>query len=106
MKHLALVATLATATTAQAQTDHDIMMLADSLGTMIAAEDPCGLAYDQTAIGNFIDENIPGESMDFASQLQATISIESYSMDDMSASAKTAHCRAVENSARHHGFIE
>lgn len=91
---------------AAAQSDLETMTLASNLGTVLGSEQFCGLTYDQGAIGRFIDERAPAGDMGFASFLQMSTSTQSFSNNEMSESARTAHCRAVANTARHYGFIE
>ena len=79
---------------------------AQELGTVLAAEQFCGLAYDQVAVGAWIDANVDPTDMQFAPMLQAMTGGASYILDNMTESQKTAHCRAVSQSARSAGFIE
>ena len=39
--------------------------IANDLGSVIAAETPCGMTYDQDAIGRFITERVPATDMAF-----------------------------------------
>ena len=82
-----------------------IMSLASNLGTLIGSESFCGLTFDQSAISAWITSNVPADRMDFPESLQMTILGEAGFQADMTASAKTAHCTAVSQSARHLGFI-
>jgi len=84
----------------------DLWEIADNLGYVIASEKPCGLSYDQEQIARFIDENVPGDAMDFPSSLQGSIAAAELDIQDNSPSAMTAHCRAVTNIARHYGLVE
>lgn len=84
----------------------DLWEIADNLGYVIASEEPCDLSYDQEQIARFIDENVPGDAMDFPSNLQGAIARAELDIQDNSSSAMTAHCRSVTNIARHHGFVE
>lgn len=97
---------LGLAPSANAQTDYDVSVLASRLGTMLASEQICGLDYDQQAISGFIDANVTGAALGFASELRANTGLAGYDLDEMTDSARTAHCRSVENTARHLGFIE
>lgn len=82
------------------------MELAQNLGTVIASEEFCALAYDQTAIANWIDANVDASDMSFAGTLDTMVQGTRFGLSDMSASAKTAHCRSIENTARHYGFVQ
>lgn len=82
------------------------MQIASDLGTLLASEDLCGLAYDHDAIDRFIDDYVDPSDMSFASTLQMMTDGQTFMMGDMSEAAKRAHCRAIGRTARHHGFIE
>jgi len=86
--------------------DMQRMELAQNLGTVIASEDFCGLTFDQAAIADWIDTNVDASDMSFASTLDMMVQATGFGLPDMSASAKTAHCRSVENTARHYGFVQ
>ncbi|NBE05956.1 signal recognition particle [Paragemmobacter ruber] len=106
MRKLIALSLAITASPAAAMDDLQAIMLANSLGSMIASETLCGLSYDQAAISRYIATNVPPERMDFASQLQVqTMGIE-LQLQNLSASARTAHCAAITQSARQAGFIE
>lgn len=106
MKHIMIVAFMTATTTAHAQSAYDMGVIADELAAVIAAEKECGLSYDQSSISDFIDNNVPAESMGFAPRLQMGVRMAEHSLESMSESGMTAHCRSIENTARHHGFIE
>ncbi|PIE16350.1 MAG: signal recognition particle [Rhodobacterales bacterium] len=82
------------------------MRVAQELGTLLAAEKFCGLSYNQAAIGKWIDENTDPSDMGFSSTLTMMIEGSSLMQGDMSESSKTAHCRSIERTAHHYGFIE
>lgn len=84
----------------------DSMQKAQELGTLLAAEKFCGLSYDQAAIGTWIDENTDPSDMGFSGTLTMMTEGSSFMQGDMSESSKTAHCRSIERTARHFGFIE
>lgn len=86
--------------------DMQRMELAQNLGTVIASEEFCDLAYDQAAISEWIDTNVDASDVSFASTLDMMVQGTRYGLPDMSGSAKTAHCRSVENTARHYGFVK
>lgn len=83
-----------------------MMRLASSLGQIIGAETVCGLAYDQAAITAFIDERVDPAQLDFAATLNMTVMGGQYNAEEWSGTARAAQCRAVENTARAHGFID
>jgi hypothetical protein len=79
---------------------------ANDLGALLASEEPCGLAFDQDAIDQFIDEHVDASDMGFATQLSSMTRMAARDLEQHSDSHRRAHCRAMERSARHHGFIE
>jgi hypothetical protein len=81
------------------------MQLASELGTLLASETPCGFAYDQAAIQTYIDKNVPTSEMGFAPMLDMMVMGAEQNFSDMTESTKVAHCRAIEGTARHYGFI-
>lgn len=86
--------------------DLQSMQRAQALGTVLAAEEKCGLSYDQDAIKAWIDGNVPADDMDFASTLSLmTMGMQSQ-LDEMSKSSLTAHCRSVERTARKYHFVK
>lgn len=92
-------------TIAEAQS-MESMTLAKDLGSLLAAEDYCGLKYDPAAIQAFIDEKADPSDMGFASNLQAMTSAQEFSLEAQGEAAKVAHCHAIERSAKHFGFIK
>lgn len=81
-------------------------MVAAEIGSVIGSEDACGLVYNQAAISAWISENVPPDRMDFASLLQVQVMGQGYMLGQMSESAKTAHCAAIAQTAKHFGFVE
>lgn len=104
-RYWALSAFIATAAPVQAD-DLTTMMRAGELGTVLAAEEFCGLTYDQAAIQVWITANVDPAAMNFASMLSTSTMGSEFSQKDMSASAKTAHCAAVAQTAIHYGFTK
>lgn len=86
--------------------DLDRMQLASRLASVIAAEKFCGLTYDQDAIAGFIDKKVAADDLGFAPELQNYITLEGFSQDKMTASAKTAHCRQIARVAVSYGFVK
>lgn len=84
----------------------DAMEAAASLGSLLGAEQFCGLSYDQAAIGAWVEANVPPEAMDFPSLLSTMTEGGKYQQEGMTGSAKTAHCAGVARSAKHFGFIK
>lgn len=102
---LTIAACLFLAAPAAAQ-DLEMINLANALATVLASEGPCGLAFDAGAIRAFIAENVPPESLDFASTLGGFTAAQGYAIEAQSASQRVAHCAAVELTARSYGFID
>ncbi len=105
IKKLFILAMAAAPALASAQS-MDSMQKAQELGTLLAAEKFCGLSYNQAAISKWIDENTDPSDMSFSGTLTMMIEGSSVMQGDMSESSKTAHCRSVERTAHHYGFIE
>jgi hypothetical protein len=82
------------------------MQQAMELGSILAAEQECGLAYDQAAISVWIDQNVDPSDMGFASNLGLMTKGAEFNSQGMSDSQKVAHCRSIEQTARHFGFVK
>ncbi|MCA3438860.1 MAG: hypothetical protein INF50_00730 [Rhodobacter sp.] len=61
---------------------------------------------NQDAIAFWIDTKVPPEDMTFASTLSMMTEGTAFRLQDISESTRTAHCRSVERTAKHYGFIE
>lgn len=105
MRPAYLAAGLALITGAAHAQNFDVMQKAMSLGTLIGSEEYCGLTYDQTAIEDWIADNIPADAMEFPQNLEMGVTAETYTQDDRSPSAKTAHCAGISRTAKHYGFV-
>jgi hypothetical protein len=105
MRRFLSIVLLATPLAGHAQ-DLDSMQVAYKLGTVLGSEARCGFSYDQAGISAWIDANTDPSDMEFASNLAAMTQGADYTIEGMTESAKTAHCRAVERTARHYGFIK
>ena len=103
MKRYALAAMLA-ATPAAAQLE--TMQLAVELGSVLGSESFCGLTYKQDRIAAFIAEKAPANDMGFAPNLAMMTQGADFQNQSMTPSAKTAHCAAITQTARHFGFID
>lgn len=84
----------------------DTMRRAQELGGLLASEELCGLIFDAGAIRAWIDTNVEPAQMGFSSMLATMTAGAKFQYADMTPSARAAHCRAVERSARHIGFID
>ncbi len=76
-----------------------------ALATILASEEICEFNYIQEAIAVWIDENVDPSDMDFAGDLSLWIRTSRRQFEGMSESEKTAHCRAIERSSEHYGFL-
>lgn len=94
------------AATAQGFGQFENMQKAQELGSILAAEEYCGLSYDQNAIASWIDQNVDPGDMGFAGTLEMMTQGAQFDLSSKSASSKTAHCHSVERTARHYGFID
>lgn len=99
-----IIATLCAATPAAAQ--FESMKLASELGSVLGSEAFCGLAYKQDVIAAYIEANAPKDDMGFASNLSLMVQGNEAQNQSLSTSAKTAHCTAITQTARHFGFID
>ena len=104
MRKMVLVAILMLANSSLAIADSNDIAL--KLGTVIAAEKFCGFDYDQKAIENYIEKNVPASDMNFPSTLQLMVDGTAYNHQNMSKSAKTAHCFGIKRTAKHYKFIK
>ena len=84
----------------------DSMNLANELGSIIASEKACGLTYDQAAISSFIESKVSASDMSFPSALNMMVKGNAVQIEDMSPSAKTAHCTQVRRVAKSYGFVK
>lgn len=94
------------ATTALAkQTEIEIMVLADSFGKLLAAEDYCELVYDQDAIDIYLEKNVDADNMEFSGYVDNEVWMANEIFKDHSKSQKRAFCSQMKRVAKHHKFI-
>lgn len=79
--------------------------VANSLGSMLASEEICGLSYRQDAIVAYIERNVPADDMGFASKLKVYTDGNRLMIERMSSSERTAHCAQIKRAARKNGLI-
>lgn len=106
MKKLILGLSLLFATPAAQAQNFESMQKATELGTILAAEQLCGLSFNQDAVADWIDQNTDPSDMGFPGTLQMMVDGSTFQNSGMSGSALTAHCRSVERTSRHFGFID
>jgi hypothetical protein len=80
------------------------MKTATNLGSVLAAEDACGLTYDQEAISAFIEKHVDADDMDFPSTLKLMTEGSKFQLTEMSKSELTAYCTQVKRLAKTYGF--
>lgn len=90
---------------AAAMTDIEAITHAGALGSILAAEDPCRLTFDQEAISAYVKRTVPADRIDYASLLQTQILGQTSLLAGTTDSALAAQCAAAEQSARHLGLI-
>jgi hypothetical protein len=100
------ISVLCSSTPDQAASASDSMNLATELGDVLASEEFCGLHYDQGAIGKFIDSHVSPDDMAFTPMLTMITTGQGLENEQMSKSAKTAHCVQITRVARSYGFIQ
>lgn len=103
MRYLALISALLISPAA-AQ-NFQSMQMATELGSILGAERVCRLSFDQAAIERWIDQNVDASDMGFPSTLSLMIQGGEFQAQSMQGNALAAHCRSVERTARHFGFI-
>lgn len=107
LKRCSLLVTVALSTATPAlPLNMQNMEAAENLGNLLASEDMCGLSYDHDAIDAYVDANVDHTDMGFAGNLTSFIAMADMMLGDHSETARRAHCRAIEGTARHHGFID
>jgi len=102
---LAGLALLASGAVAHAD-DLATMQLASGLGSVLAAEEACGLSFDQSAIEKFITAKVPADNLNFSGTLNMMVSGAKLELDGMSPSQKTANCTQVKRVAKSYGFTK
>jgi hypothetical protein len=84
----------------------DSSKLAEKMGAVMAAEEPCSLTYDPEAIKSFIEKQVKADDMDFAGDLHLYTWTSTNSIGTMTASSKIAFCTQEARVAKSFGFIK
>lgn len=105
VKLVALILLAGSISGVQAQ-DMKSMQLATQLGSVLASEELCGLAYDQAAIEAFIEKSVKADDMGFASTLKVMTSGQEFQNKSLTVSGKTAHCAQIRRVAKSYGFTK
>lgn len=92
--------------TAHAWDESQRSSLARALATLLASETPCDLSYNQDAIRQFIDKQVPANDMQFPTELSNSLFFRNEEIKELSTSQKTAHCHQIERIARSYSFIK
>lgn len=98
LRHALPIAMLATPAIADADFSRD-------LATVLAAEALCGLTFNQAAIADFIQLRVDPADLSFAATLQRDVRYAELFAAELTGSVKVAYCAAVEQTARHYGFL-
>jgi len=106
MRKLILFAILALVPEVTLSQSMESMQKAQELGSLLASEEMCGFVYDQDSISSWIDQNTDASDMGFASTLAMMTDGAKFQFSSMNDSSKTAHCRSIERTAKHFGFIK
>lgn len=80
--------------------------LAEKLGKVMAAEEPCSLTYDIDAIKAFVEKRVKADDMDFAGRLDTETKFSILSIRSMTESSKVAFCTQEARVAKSFGFIK
>jgi hypothetical protein len=91
---------LAFSVSATASLADDRYNLLLGLGNVLAAEQLCDLAYDQTALVNVIDQRVAPDDLAFPDDLKTYTRVAGREQDGLSESSKAAHCAQVARLAR------
>lgn len=84
----------------------DSMSVAMELGNVLGSEAACELTFDAAAIERFVESHVAADDMAFAGRLQMMTAGSEMQVQEMSASARIAHCAQIRRVARSNGFIE
>lgn len=84
----------------------DTMIIANELGSILAAEDFCGLTFDVKAVEAYIEKAVPADDISFPSSLSIQTQGSKYMQQEYSGAQKAAHCAQVSRVARSFGFIK
>ncbi len=105
MKVLGILTALVGLTSSASAQSLDTFQLANDLGSVLGSEAACGLQFDQSAISAFIETKVKADDMSFASTLQTMVMGHEHQLQQMSVSAKTAHCTQIARVAKSYNFI-
>ena len=75
------------------------------LGTIMAAEKPCGLIYVRAAIEALIGQHIAPTDMSFPRELEMRTWISKGHLEELTESALFAHCFQISRLAKQHKLI-
>lgn len=101
-----IVAATLLASPALAWNDLERMTAAQAIGSVLASEEFCELAYNHAAIAAHIENSVPADDMQFAGMLQLMTDGSRFELEGMSGSQKAAHCTQTRRVAASFGFID
>lgn len=81
-------------------------LTAINFGTILAAEEPCGMSYQPSAIQKYVADIVPAEDVGFPATLTRWTRMQKSRVDDMTASEKVAYCASSRQTAAKLGFIQ
>jgi hypothetical protein len=76
------------------------------LADILAAEEFCGLTYDQDAVSQLINERVAADDLGFTDLLKNMTYMAELRQDEFTRSATTAHCVQIERLAAGFGFVD
>jgi len=80
--------------------------LAHELADLLSSEALCNLSYDQDAIRDFVNKNVPADDRQFSRDLIMYTELSKFTLEHLSPSSKTAHCTQIARVARSYNFIK
>jgi hypothetical protein len=102
---VALIVSCVSVPSLAAMSDLERLKLAMNLGSVLAAEGPCGFSYNQAAIRAYIAKAVPVDDMSFPQMLNVYTMSYSQDLGSMTPSQKTAACAQIERVARANSFL-
>ncbi|NKC04266.1 hypothetical protein [Brucella haematophila] len=102
---LAGLALIALSATVHAE-EFNAELTAINFGTILAAEEPCGMSYEPAAIEKYVADNVPAEDVGFPATLTRWTRMQKSRVGDMTPSEKVAYCATARQTAAKLGFVK
>ena len=99
MRFLLVVAALCGAGVRQAEADSSHFSY--ELGLIVGSADPWGYKLDDDAVSAYVQENVPGSDLSFASNFQMHVGYHRREAEKLSGLELRVHCEAAKRSADH-----